>query len=63
MHVCLFIVVLVCVCAGVDMVMPGDDTALTVTLNTAIPMEMNQRFTLRENNNTVGTGVVTELLE
>lgn len=45
------------------MVMPGDDTSLFVNLRTAIPLEMNQRFTFREGGKTVGTGVVTEILE
>jgi len=45
------------------MVMPGDDTALTVSLHMAIPLEVNQRFTLREGGHTVGTGVITEILE
>ena len=43
--------------------MPGDDTQLTLTLRNDIPMEVNQRFTLREGHKTVGTGVVTEILE
>ena len=45
------------------MVMPGDDTPLNITLGNSIPMELNQRFTLREGHITVGTGVVTEILE
>lgn len=43
--------------------MPGDDTPITVTLHQPIPVEMNQRFTLREGGKTVGTGVITEILE
>lgn len=46
-----------------EMVMPGDDTALTLTLKNDIPLEMNQRFTLREGHRTVGTGVITEILQ
>ena len=45
------------------MVMPGDDTSLTLTLKQGIPLEVNQRFTLREGHMTVGMGVVTEILE
>ncbi len=44
------------------MVMPGDDTALTMTLGHSLPLEVNQRFTLREGGITVGTGVITEIL-
>ena len=43
--------------------MPGDDTPLTVTLDKELPLEINQRFTLREGRKTVGTGVVTEILD
>ena len=44
------------------MVMPGDDATLTLTLRSEIPLELNQRFTLREGHKTVGTGVVTEII-
>ena len=43
--------------------MPGDDTVLTLTLKTDVPIEKGQRFTLRDGNNTVGMGVVTDILE
>ena len=46
-----------------EMVMPGDDTPLTLTLKNDIPLEVNQRFTLREGSRTVGTGVITEILQ
>lgn len=42
--------------------MPGDDTELTLTLKHDIPLEVSQRFTLREGGKTVGTGVVTEII-
>ena len=42
--------------------MPGDDASLTLTMKSEIPLELNQRFTLREGHRTVGTGVVTEIL-
>lgn len=48
---------------GVSMVMPGDDTPLFITLGNELPLEINQRFTLREGRKTVGTGVVTEILD
>ena len=44
------------------MVMPGDDASLTLTLRFDVPLELNQRFTLREGHKTVGTGVVTEVI-
>ena len=43
--------------------MPGDDTVLSLTLKTDVPIEKNQRFTLRERNKTVGMGVVTDILK
>lgn len=48
---------------GIKMVMPGDDTPLTVMLGTDLPLEINQRFTLREGRKTVGTGVITEIID
>lgn len=45
------------------MVMPGDNTEIILTLQIDIPLEVSQRFTLREGNKTIGTGVVTEILE
>ena len=47
---------------GKEIVMPGDDTALVMTLKPETPMESGQRFTLRESHKTIGTGVVTEIL-
>jgi elongation factor Tu len=49
--------------SGKDMVMPGDDTELTITLKSDIPLEAGQRFTLREGSKTVGTGVITSILQ
>ncbi len=43
--------------------MPGDDTPLIMTLRFDLPLEVGQRFTLREGSRTVGTGVITEILE
>lgn len=45
------------------MVMPGDDTSLILTLKKDLPLEVNQRFTLREGHMTVGTGVITEIVQ
>lgn len=44
------------------MVMPGEDTALTLTLRQPMVLEKGQRFTLRDGNRTIGTGLVTETL-
>ncbi len=47
---------------GVEMVMPGDNVALTVELITPIAMEEGLRFAIREGGRTVGAGVVTQVL-
>ncbi|MEX2437723.1 MAG: elongation factor Tu [Candidatus Babeliales bacterium] len=49
--------------AGREMVMPGDDVELTVDLITSIAMEKDLRFAIREGGRTVGSGVVTEIVE
>lgn len=46
-----------------SIVMPGDDTQLSLTLNAPVVIEKEQRFTLREGGMTVGMGVVTEVVE
>jgi elongation factor Tu len=48
---------------GVEMVMPGDNTRMTVELITPIAMEKGLRFAIREGSRTVGAGTVTEILE
>ncbi|MDA8078774.1 MAG: elongation factor Tu [Nitrospiraceae bacterium] len=48
---------------GVEMVMPGDNVALSVELISPIAMEKELRFAIREGGRTVGAGVVTEVLE
>ena len=48
---------------GKEFVMPGEDAAFTITLKFDIALEAGLRFTLREGSRTVGTGVVTEILE
>uniref|UniRef100_U5ESU5 Elongation factor Tu n=1 Tax=Corethrella appendiculata TaxID=1370023 RepID=U5ESU5_9DIPT len=45
-----------------DMVMPGEDTKLHLKLIRPMVLEQGQRFTLRDGNLTLGTGVVTKLL-
>jgi elongation factor Tu len=47
---------------GVDMVMPGDNIGMVVTLITPIAMEQHMRFAIREGGRTVGAGRVTEIL-
>jgi elongation factor Tu len=48
---------------GREMVMPGDNVAVTVELITPIAMEKELRFAIREGGRTVGAGVVTEIIE
>lgn len=49
--------------AGREMVMPGDDVELNVELISPIAMEKDLRFAIREGGRTVGSGVVTEIIE
>ncbi len=46
---------------GVEMVMPGDNITITVTLQKEIAMEKGLRFAIREGGRTVGAGQVTEI--
>jgi elongation factor Tu len=48
---------------GAEMVMPGDNTSLTITLINPIAMEKGLRFAIREGGRTVGAGTVTDILE
>jgi elongation factor Tu len=48
---------------GVEMVMPGDNIAMTVNLITPIAMDKELRFAIREGGRTVGAGVVSEIVE
>ena len=48
---------------GVEMVMPGDNVAIEVSLITPIAMEKELRFAIREGGRTVGAGVVSEIIE
>jgi len=48
---------------GVEMVMPGDNTSISVELITPIAMEKGLRFAIREGGRTVGAGTVTEIIE
>jgi elongation factor Tu len=49
--------------AGVEMVMPGDNTNMKISLITPIAMEETLRFAIREGGRTVGAGVVTKVIE
>jgi elongation factor Tu len=49
--------------SGTEMVMPGDNVKLTVTLIAPIAMEDGTRFAIREGGRTVGAGVVTSIIE
>jgi elongation factor Tu len=48
---------------GVEMIMPGDNAELNVELITPIAMEERLRFAIREGGRTVGSGVVTKIVE
>lgn len=45
------------------MIMPGDNVELLVELRTAVAIDEGLRFTVREGGRTVGTGVVTKIVE
>jgi elongation factor Tu len=47
--------------AGVDRVMPGDTTTVSIELHSPIAMEVGQRFPIREGNRTVGAGIVLKI--
>ena len=48
---------------GTEMIMPGDDAKMTVTLIAPIAMDENLKFAIREGGRTVGAGVVTKIVE
>src|SRR5690606_23401668 len=48
---------------GVEMVMPGDNVEMTVELISPIAIEEGTRFSIREGGRTVGSGVVTKIIE
>ena len=49
--------------AGVEMVMPGDNIDITVDLISTIAVEQGTKFSIREGGRTVGSGVVSEIIE
>jgi elongation factor Tu len=48
---------------GVEMVMPGDNVEMTVTLVAPVALEKGTKFAIREGGRTVGAGVVAEIIE
>ena len=46
---------------GVEMIMPGDNVEMTIKLGSAVAMEDNLRFAVREGGRTVGSGVITSI--
>ena len=48
---------------GVEMVMPGDNVAMEIKLITPIAIEEGLRFAIREGGRTVGSGIVSEIIE
>jgi elongation factor Tu len=48
---------------GVEMVMPGDNVAMEIELIQPIAMDQGLRFAIREGGRTVGSGVVTEIVQ
>lgn len=48
---------------GVEMAMPGDQVTIEVELQKAVALELQTRFAIREGGRTIGSGVVTEILQ
>ena len=48
---------------GVEMVMPGDNVSVEITLIAPVAMEKSQRFAIREGGRTIGAGRISEVLE
>jgi len=48
---------------GVEMVMPGDNVNLRVKLIVPVALEAGSRFAIREGGRTVGSGVITRVIE
>jgi elongation factor Tu len=49
--------------AGTEMVMPGDNISLEITLHTPVAMEKGLRFAIREGGRTVGAGTISEIIK
>ena len=48
---------------GVEMVMPGDNVTMDIELISPVPLESGMRFAIREGGRTVGSGVITEVVD
>jgi elongation factor Tu len=48
---------------GIDMVMPGDNATVAVNLDKPVALEVGNHFAIREGGKTVGSGVITEVVE
>ncbi len=48
---------------GIEMVMPGDNVKMIISLITPVPIEAQMRFAIREGGRTVGSGVITQVLD
>ncbi len=48
---------------GVEMIMPGDNTSVSVELIAPVALEKGARFAIREGGRTVGAGSVTDIVE
>ena len=48
---------------GVEMVMPGDNVKMTIELMSPVPIEEQMRFAIREGGRTVGSGVITKVMD
>jgi elongation factor Tu len=48
---------------GIDMVMPGDNAAVAVNLDKPVALDIGSHFAIREGGKTVGSGVITEVVE
>jgi elongation factor Tu len=48
---------------GIEMVMPGDNAAVTVSLDKSVALEVGSHFAIREGGKTVGSGVITEVVD
>jgi elongation factor Tu len=48
---------------GTEMVMPGDNVAMDIELIQPIAMDQGLRFAIREGGRTVGSGVVTDIIQ
>ena len=48
---------------GIEMVMPGDNVKMEIELMSPVPLEEQMRFAIREGGRTVGSGVITKVME